>query len=340
MIDSNTLEKELKERKFHNKYIFCGDNEKTIKDTIKKIKKIAIDENFVELNYSEFDGISVTVSDIVNACETLPFMNDKKVVVIYRSNFLKDQCDKSEESKYKEIKKYLADIPKECILIMYYIFESNREKESYKLKSLNKIAHIVKFEKLKGKSLQKKVKDLFDKRKTNISTAELTMFCNAVDSNLDVIENEVEKLCCYTMGREITRRDIENIISHKSENDIFNLVDYISQKRPEMVIDILDELIFKGEAITGILRMIERQFKLLLNIKMGIKEGKTKDILSRELKLHPYICEKMMVQSKKFTLRSIINNIEMCLETEKRLKSTTINSKTEMELLLINITLK
>lgn len=340
MIDSSALEKELKEKKIFNKYIFCGNDEKTIKVAIEKIKKIAVGENFVELNYLQFDGITVTESEIVNACETLPVMNDKKIVVVYRANFLKDKCDKSEESKYKEIKKYISDIPEDCILVMYYIFENNRERESNKVKTLNKTTHVVKFEKLKGSTLQKKVKNLFDNRNAVISKAELAVFCNAVDSNLDVIENEVEKLSCYTMGREITRKDIEMLVSHKSENDIFNLVDYISQKRPEMAIDILDELIFKGELITGILRMIERQFKLLLNIKIGMNNGKSKDVLSRELKLHPYICEKMMVQSKKFTLKSIKNCMDMCLDTEKRLKSTSINPKTEMELLLINVTLK
>ena len=328
----------MKLKKIHSKYILCGNDENSIKGAVEKIKNIALNKDFEELNYTEIDGANLTLPQLINACETLPFMSEKRMVLIYRASFLKDHGEKAEEGRFKEIKEYIKNIPQECVLIMYYIFDNPREKESLKVKGLNKFAHVIKFEKLKGKSLEKKVEELFAERKVDISKSELAIFCNLVDTNLDILENEVEKLCTYAWGRKITRTDIQLLVTQKNENDIFNLVDYISQKKPEMAIDILDELIFKGEMITGILRMIQRQFKLLLNIKIGSTQGKSKDILSKELKLHPYICEKMISQSKKFTLKSIRNAIEKCLDTEKMLKSTSTNAKTEMELLIITVT--
>jgi DNA polymerase-3 subunit delta len=116
---------------------------------------------------------------------------------------------------------------------------------------------------------------------------------------------------------------------------VFNLVDYISEKKPQKSIDILNELVFKGESITTILRMIQRQFKLIFDVKLGVERGKGKEELAKELRLHPYICEKMMMQSKRFTIEQLKNSIELCLNSEKLLKSTTVNSKMEMELLII-----
>jgi DNA polymerase-3 subunit delta len=332
------LEKELKLKKIHSKYILCGNDENSIKDVVKRIKHIVLNKEFQELNYTEIDGANITLGELVNACETLPFMSEKKIVLVYRASYLKDNGDKAEESRFKEIKEYIKNIPEECVLIMYYIFENSREKESIKVKNLNKFAHVFKFEKLKGKSLEKKVEELFAKRKAQISRAEIAILCNLLDNNLDIVENEIEKLCTYAWNRKITRQDIELLVTKKNESDIFNLVDYISQKRPEKALDILDELIFKGELITGILRMIQRQFKLLLSIKIGINQGKSKEILSKQLRLHPYICEKMIAQSKKFTVISIRNAIEKCLDTERILKTSSTNPKIEMELLLISVT--
>ncbi|MCY6371837.1 DNA polymerase III subunit delta [Clostridium ganghwense] len=336
MIDFLQLENKLKNNEISNCYIFCGSDEKSIKNSIKTILDKTVNKDFLDLNYAQLDGLTVDINGIINACETLPFMCEKKVVTVYRANFLRDKCDKAMEKVHKDIAQYLKNLPEECILIMYYIFENDREKESYKLKKLDKLATVVKFSKLKGAMLQKKIKAIFDKKDKKIDKTELALFCSCVENNMDIIENEVEKLCCYTYGREITSRDITEIISAKNDNDIFNLVDYLSQRKPQKALDILNELIFKGESITTILRMIERQFKILFDIKLGVEGGSTKEILARELKLHPFICEKMMIQSKKFTLQQIQKSIELSLETEKILKSSSVNSKTEMELLIIN----
>ena len=48
----------------------------------------------MSLNYERLDGLTTTFNDIENACETMPFFGDKKVVVVYRANFLKDKAHK------------------------------------------------------------------------------------------------------------------------------------------------------------------------------------------------------------------------------------------------------
>ena len=147
--------------------------------------------------------------------------------------------------------------------------------------------------------------------------SELVLFCSQIDNNMDIILNEIEKLASYAEGRDITKEDILAMMPQKSENDIFNLVDYLSQKNIKKALDILNELIFKGEKIPLILFMIGRQFNLLFNIKLGIESGKTKEILASELKLHPYICEKMISQSMKFTLKALREILNFVLIQKK-----------------------
>ncbi|MCY6959716.1 DNA polymerase III subunit delta [Clostridium brassicae] len=336
MIDSLSLENKLKKNEIANCYIFCGSDEQSIKNVIDIIIKKSIKNDFMDLNYTQLDGLTVNSDNLTNACETLPFMDEKKVVVVYRASFLRDKCDREKEKVYKYMEMYIKKLPKECILIMYYIFENDREKESNKIKKLDKYCQVVKFSKLKGAAFQKKVKEIFDKKNLKIGKVELTLFCNCVENNMDIIQNEVEKLYWYTYGREITSKDIYDVITVKNDNDIFNLVDYLSQRKPEKALDILNELIFKGENVNTILRMIERQFNLLFNIKVGLEKGNTKEELARELRLHPFICENMMKQSRKFQFNQIEKSMELCLETEKNLKSTSVDGKTEMELLIIN----
>lgn len=336
MIDFEELEVSLKKGELKNCYIFCGIDEKLIKDSIELITRQSITEDFLELNFVKFDGNKVTVQEIQNACETLPFLSNKKVVTVYRALFLSDREDRENKRKFEEINNYLDNLPNHCVLIMYYVFEDEREKPGNNIKKLEKKATIVKADKLKGEKLYKKVKELFEDRGKDIGKVELRFFCDNVDHNMDIIVNEMDKLISYTEGKEIARQDIIDMLPQKSDNDVFDLVDFVSQKRPEKAIDILNELMHRGENHLAILSMIQRQFKLLLNIKLGVENGKNKDVLARELKLHPFIAEKLMIQSKKFTKSQVKRCLELCISTERTLKSSPFEKKTEMELLIIN----
>ena len=338
MINFLDLEDRIKKKEIDNFYIFCGFNEQLIKENIRKIAGLTVNADFFDLNYFEFDGAAVSYDEIVNACETLPFMSDKKVIVIYRADFLGDKAkntNKNGEDILKRIQDYGASLPKQCILILYYIFENDREKISSKVKRMDKKACVVEFTKLRGMMLQKKVKEIFNEKGKNIDRTNLSFFCSEVENNMDIIKNEVDKLCAYTAHREIEKQDIIDLLPERSDNDIFNLVDFLSQKRPERALEVLSELMYRGEKATNILSMIERQFRIMLNLKIGMNNGKVKEELAREYRLHPFVCEKMMAQCKKYTLEQIIKAEEICAQTEKELKSQGSNERVKLDLLII-----
>ena len=83
-----------------------------------------------------------------------------------------------------------------------YVF-SDREKPSNKIKKLDKKACVIKVDKLKGESLQKICKSMFDGAGAIIGKSELVLFCSQVDNNMNIILNEVEKLVSYANGRRI-----------------------------------------------------------------------------------------------------------------------------------------
>lgn len=341
MINYEELNNEIKNGKFHNCYIFCGMDEKLIKDSVKAIIKKALNQDFIDLNYAKMDGNNVEFHTIMNACETMPFMDNKRIVQVFRANFLSDSKIKNSSSEtdeviFNKLNKYLDNLPEYSILIFYYVYQNDREKLSKKVKKLQNKCCIVEFNKLKGMNLERKIKLIFDEQGKDIGKAELNLFSSMVDNNLEVVYGEVDKLCAYTLNRDIRREDILATLPRKSDNDIFDLVDFISQKKAEKALEILNELLFRGEKCTSIIAMIERQFKLLLLLKLGLDNGKNKDILAKELFLHPYICEKMIGQSRKFQVKGIEKAIKYCLETEKMLKSSSTDDKTEMELLIIN----
>lgn len=339
MIDLRAYREEIKKNNIKNCYIFYGSDEDMVKENIsliktKLIKDKLINKDFIDLNFAEFDGNTLdNFDEVINACETLPFMSSKKIVLIYRANFLGK--NKKSEGIYSAFKEYLENIPEDTVLILYYIFKEKREKVEYKVLKLNKKCDIIEIKDLKGKELEKKVKDLFQEKDKKIGVVELRLFCSNMPNNIGIIEKEVEKLCCYTFERDITKQDIYDMFPAKQEDDIFVLVDKIGDKRVKEAIDRFNELLYIGENVFNILYMIERQFNLIYQVSQYSKEGKTIEEISKIIRLPSFICTKLVRQSKKFTKAQIRNAVEACLETEKVLKSTSTNKKVEMEMLII-----
>lgn len=336
MINIEVLENEIKKGQIDNSYIFCGLDEQLIKEGIDLITSKVVDSGFEDLNYIKLDGLTTTFDEIMNACETIPFMGERKVVLVYRANFLKDKTEATDKKTYGDMSKYLKDMPNHTVLIMYYLFNDKREtpKKNRKLITLGKYCKVIHSEKLKKDKYYKKVEDVFKEQGKEIGKNELRYFAEKVQNNFDIIKREVDKIINYTYGREIKKSDIDKLIPNKSEDDIFDLVDFISQKKIENAMDLMDELLFRADQHMLIIVSIENHFKRLYEVKVLISKGKKLDEIAAQLKLHPYVCEKTMGQCNRFTIKQLQELMKICLETEKKIKSSSIDKQTEMELML------
>ena len=336
MITIDVLESEIKKNSIANGYVFCGLDEELIKSSIDHIIKKVLDKDFLDLNFIKIDGLTSTFDEIENACETLPFFGDKKVVLVYRANFLKDKPDKEGAKTYTEILKYIKDLPQHTILIMYYLFNDKRDtpKKNKKLSTLDKYVKVVHCDKLKKDKYYKKIEDIFKETGRTIGKVQLKYFADKVQNNFDIIKREIDKLDCYALGRELTKEDIDKLIPNKSEDDIFDLVEYISLRKVEKAIDLLDELLFKVDQHMLIISSIENHFKRLYEIKIYLLKGKKLEFFISKYRLPQFVCEKLMNQASKFSLKQLNQLIKVCVNTEIKLKSSTTDKQMEMELML------
>ncbi len=336
MITIDVLESEIKKNSIANGYVFCGLDEELIKSSIDPIIKKVLDKDFLDLNFIKIDGLTSTFDEIENACETLPFFGDKKVVLVYRANFLKDKPDKEGAKTYTEILKYIKDLPQHTILIMYYLFNDKRDtpKKNKKLSTLDKYVKVVHCDKLKKDKYYKKIEDIFKENGRTIGKVQLKYFADKVQNNFDIIKREIDKLDCYALGRELTKEDIDKLIPNKSEDDIFDLVEYISLRKVEKAIDLLDELLFKADQHMLIISSIENHFKRLYEIKIYLLKGKKLEFFISKYRLPQFVCEKLMNQASKFSLKQLNQLIKVCVNTEIKLKSSTTDKQMEMELML------
>ena len=219
---------------------------------------------------------------------------------------------------------------------MYYLFNDKRDtpKKNKKLSTLDKYVKVVHCDKLKKDKYYKKIEDIFKENGRTIGKVQLKYFADKVQNNFDIIKREIDKLDCYALGREITKEDIDKLIPNKSEDDIFDLVEYISLRKVEKAIDLLDELLFKADQHMLIISSIGNHFKRLYEIKIYLLKGKKLEFFISKYRLPQFVCEKLMNQASKFSLKQLNQLIKVCVNTEIKLKSSTTDKQMEMELML------
>lgn len=340
LVNLDVVLKDIKNGKEKNSYVICGPDEELIKEGIDKIiKKYVSGQD--DLNFEKFDGGKCEFEEVRNACETFPFMGEKKVVLLYRCPFLKEKTDSQGKAFYKLMKEYLKDIPPTTILIMYYVFGDKREnvKRNKNFMGLEKVTTLVQVEKLRRDGFYKRLDSMFKEMGGEINNINLKYYAEKIPMNMEIARKEVRKLIDYTNGREIKREDIDKMVLNKNEDDVFDLVDFIAQKKTEKAIKIVNELLFKADQHMLILVSIENQIKKLYDYKLLLKEGKSIDNIQEITRLPRFVVEKTVNQSKKFSFNQLKESMKHCIDTERSLKTTSRDKKMELELLILNMAL-
>ena len=99
----------------------------------------------------------------------------------------------------------------------------------------------------------------------------------------------------------------------------------------------LYELLSKSDQHMLIISNIENNFKRLYEIKILVQNGTRVNDISSKFKLPTFVCEKLINQCSKFSVKQLQKLMEICLETENKIKTTGVDKNMEMELMIFNI---
>ncbi len=84
------LENHIKNKTFSNIYVIFGEEEYLKNIYEKKLISNIIDENFKMMNFDIFEGKNVNISNIIDACDTMPFMSDYRIVILKNTGLIYD----------------------------------------------------------------------------------------------------------------------------------------------------------------------------------------------------------------------------------------------------------
>lgn len=331
-------------------YLFYGEEVYMIDYMTRLVKNQFIDERFESLNYVLLDGESVGLDNIIDACETLPFMGEKKLVIVKDFPYLERGGAKGEGIAAKDLKtlvRYVQELDSYVCLI-FTVKGGDVIKSSELYKAIKSAGDVVEFGKLKGMDLNAWVENKFNSFNKVINRSNIQYFIQQSfyfdiksQKTLYDLENEINKICNYrTGGREITKEDIDRVMSKSLEMNIFNLLNAISAKNGQEALRLFNELYIANNPALQILHMIVRQLRNMFSYKVLKEKGYSDKEVNSKMGLKEFEFKKVAQQSKNFTTDQLERALLHCLETDRSLKTSPMDERLALEILITNLCYK
>ncbi|MFZ5965590.1 MAG: DNA polymerase III subunit delta [Bacillota bacterium] len=330
----------LKNDQLSNLYLFYGNETYLIEHTLHTIKEKLLDPHFLDLNYQVMDGKEITIGELMNACETLPFMGDKRMLIIKDSEYFTNKRKGISEEEEERLISYLADIPETTYLFFQQFDEIDKRKKT--TKAVGQHGKVVEFSKLTGKDASKWVQKTFGKYGKTIDDGNISYFLEITgyldrnsNKSLKDLENEIVKLVHYVDDRKaVKEEDISSIAVKTLDNDIFLLVESIGEKNGDKSLALLNDMLIGGESEIKILFMITRQFRYLYQMKLLEAQGYTAMAIAPKLGIQQFVVKKYIRQAMNFDVNTLRKALEECLLTDSQIKKGKIEQRLGIELLI------
>lgn len=333
--------KDIKAHKFSNVYLFSGEEEYVKQEALDQLVDAIVEPTFKDMNYQTIDGSEVRADEIINACETLPFMADRRIVIVRDSMYLTRRRGGESYSaeEEKRMRDYIKDISPTSHLVFYV--RGSVDKRGALYKAIKKHGCAVEFNRLKDYDIKRWVKKELSKHGKTITSAALDQFVYLAGVNLDDVENELSKLVAFAYESDIiTEEDVLSTITPTLEYSIFQLVEAIGNKNVDTALMLLDEMLDRGEVFYSILPMIGRQIRLILLCGAHNKKGYSRNQIAKTLKIHPYGVGKYISQGRNFTEEELTSALSDCLKLDHSIKQGKIDGRLGLEMLIISMCTK
>lgn len=152
----------------------------------------------------------------------------------------------------------------------------------------------------------------------------LRLLISRSENDLALLAQSLRKLIHYARGNgetRITAVAVRALTVDTSSDTVFALTDALSNNNTAEFFRQLEEQLAAGAALPQLLALLQKQIKTLLGIKDLLMQKMPPKEMAAVLKLHPFVVQKAIPQSRNFTVQELLTYAGELVEIEYRLKT-------------------
>ena len=310
-------------------YLFEGVEENIKAATLQNLRKALLPEGMEELNESVMDAPATDA--VIAACETLPFLADKRLVIVREHPALTGRADADDR-----LLSYISNVPDSAVLVFLCRGKADARKKLYG--AIKKVGGIVSFAPLSDAELNAWIVKTFAGLGKSVTPQTASVLAFTVGSDTALLRREIEKLAALAGDRNtVTEEDVHAVATRSVECTVFEMVDAVVAGQQGKAFGLLRDMLTTGSDRLGILAMLLRQFRLMQHIKIMQFEKLAAGEIKQRLGIAPFAAERCMRQASGYTGGQVKKAVQICLNAEYKVKSGGWNQEGALESAMLEI---
>jgi len=308
-------------------YLINGESYLLINEQVGKIVKDS-------KNVTIFDISNNSVEDIIVEAGYFSMFEEEKYIIVKNASFFGNS--KIKDSDIELLLNYLEKPNNNTTIIFICNIKLDMRKKITKI--MKDKYQIINIPNLSNYEIINRVKTYFAKEGFTIDEESIKYIIKVSINNYDIIMQEVNKLILYyDKPGHIKQSDVENITSHFLNTNNFLFVDAIVDNDLEKSLALYQDLkIIKVEPAV-LLSLLNRDFRIMLNIKIMLEQEKREYVIMNELGLLDWQLEKYLKKVFPYKIKELENIILKLAQLDLDIKRGKVDRFIGLELFILDI---
>ncbi len=325
-------------------YLFDGDDEFAIQESIKKVIGHLGDETIAEMNTTRLDGRTFSLPELKDALGTLPFLATRRLVILTHPTSRMD--GKKERGEFLD---YLSSpMPgSKLILVEYDFLTSERDRREKRINWLEQWAlspeqsqrvYLRHHPRPAGGLMVRWIQDYVKKLGGQITTQAAFLLAGQVGEDTRLASQEAAKLLTYAnFTRPVDVDDVEHLTPLTARTGDFELVNAIRDRDLRKAQALLHRSLQESEPLQ-IFHSIVYQVRLLIIARESLDEHTTYDDIPKSLKISYYPAKLALDSVPRFSRDFLDMIYHRLLDFDEAIKTGQIDADLALDLLIIDLT--
>ena len=329
MAKPEELVRSLKQGKVLPLYLFFGDEEFLVHEAVDLIISTVVDPGSRDFNFNTIYCKGTSGNELVNLCQTLPFMAARRLVIAKEIEALK-------AADVDELAAYLQNPSPSTCLVM--IANQPRFEKKAITAPVEANGAVVRFFALLDREMPGWIEGWVRRRGLSIQRDAVQYVWQTLGNDLQAINNELEKTVIYVKERKaISFDDVKHVVGSFRDYTPFDLADALGKKDREAALLILSRLIQEGESPVGLLGSIAWNFRRLVSAKAMEAAGVGIEEIKKKHRIIFHQAASFQAQLRSYTLGELEAAIEVLLNADRALKSSGMSGRLVLERMILRL---
>ncbi|UCC90952.1 MAG: DNA polymerase III subunit delta [Dehalococcoidia bacterium] len=327
-------------------YILSGQDDFSLSEALEEIKRGMGDQALLAVNTTVLDGQQVTPDQLEAVCETVPFLSERRLVIVKGLLGRFEAKSKSSgqkkltpvtnrQNEYKLLAASISQIPDSTILVL---IDGRLGSNNPLFKALSARAEVKTFPLLRGTELRRWIQRRVVGEGGSISQGAVDLLAKLVGSNLWIMKSEINKLVLFTSGRRIEEEDVRRVVSYAQQANVFAMVDAILEFKAGIAERSLHRLLERGAASAYLLVMLLRQVEMIVRAKELRNQGRSEAEIRDKLGLtSEFTLRKTLEQASRYSMQRLKEIYHKLLETDLSIKTGKYGGELALNILIAEL---